>query len=391
MLAQDARLTVNEPPSPEATASQHLYFVDHVRVAMTILVILVHLALTYGAVGPWYYQEAVPDDSVTRTVLTLFVLVNQAFFMGLFFLISAYFVPRSFDRKGPRAFVKDRLIRLGIPLLVYMIFLNPLAMLGYRFSSQDGNWIVSLPYWQFYIVSMTPGPLWFVQALLLFTLVYALWRKRTAGHEEARRTQEHRPLSYREVGVFICVLTAATFVFRIWIPLGLFIPIVDLPTASHAPQYVGLFVVGMLAYRRSWLMTVPDSMGRIGFAVAAVSTMLLLPLALTDIGALRGGLSWQALAYALWESFFSAGMCIGLLTLFRRYFNNQGSLGAFLSAHAYTVYILHAPLIVGLAFVLRDVDVYPLLKFALAMLLAVPLCFSSAALVRRLPLARQIL
>lgn len=390
MLARDARLMANEPPPPAATVSQRLYFVDHVRVVLTILVILQHLALTYGAVGPWYYQEPVPAFSVTETVLTLFILVNQAFFMGLFFLISAYFIPASFDRKGSRGFVKDRLIRLGIPLLVYCIFLNPLAMLGYRFSNSDGNWVTSLPYWQFYIVGMTPGPLWFVQALLLFTVIYALWRHLTR-ERAADVTSESRALTYREMFVFVLALTVATFVIRLWIPLGMFIPIVDLPTASHLPQYIGLFIGGMLAYRRSWFMTVTDSMGRVGLAVAVVSTILLLPLALTDVRALVGGLSWQALVYALWESLFGVGVCIGLLTIFRRSVNNQGAVGRFLSANAYTVYILHAPLIVGLAFAMRGLDVYPLLKFVLAALIAVPLCFWCAALVRRLPLARHVL
>jgi len=47
--------------------------------------------------------------------------------MGLFLLISAYFVPGSFDRKGASRFLKDRLIRLGIPMAVYSWVLSPTA------------------------------------------------------------------------------------------------------------------------------------------------------------------------------------------------------------------------------------------------------------------------
>jgi len=51
--------------------------------------------------------------------------MTQAYFMGLLFLIAGYFVPDSFDRKGPARFLRDRAVRLGIPTLIYMLFINP--------------------------------------------------------------------------------------------------------------------------------------------------------------------------------------------------------------------------------------------------------------------------
>ncbi len=124
--------------------------------------------------------------------------------------------------------------------------------------------------------------------------------------------------------------------------------------------------------------------------------MLFVPLAVAG-GALesdepfRGGLYWQAMAYALWESFVCVGMCIGLTYLFRRYANRQGGLAKFLSPNAYTAYIIHAPIITATALVLRNVDVYPLLKFGLAALIALPLCFVLSNLIRKLPYADRVL
>ena len=77
-----------------------------------ILLILHHLAVTYGAEGSWYYYEG-QADAITATVLTLFVAVNQALFMGFYFLIAAYFVPRSLERHGSQQFLKDRFLRLA--------------------------------------------------------------------------------------------------------------------------------------------------------------------------------------------------------------------------------------------------------------------------------------
>ncbi len=118
---------------------------------------------------------------------------------------------------------------------------------------------------------------------------------------------------------------------------------------------------------------------------------MLLPIALIGLPAFTGGLHWQAALYALWEAVFCVGMIVGLLAVFRRRFGHQGLLGRFLSQQAYAVYIIHAPLLVGVAYALRDVEVFPLFKFVLATAVAIPLCFGAASLVRRLPCAGWIL
>ena len=39
---------------------ERVYFIDNIGVLLTILIILHHLAITYGAPGAWYYQEGQP-------------------------------------------------------------------------------------------------------------------------------------------------------------------------------------------------------------------------------------------------------------------------------------------------------------------------------------------
>ncbi len=107
-------------------SKDRLLFIDNLRILLIVLVILVHLAITYGApVGSWYYHEG--QAGMTESIFYVFFLaVNQSFFMGFFFLISGYFTPGSYERKGSWHFFKDRLLRLGIPLVFYIIFIDPL-------------------------------------------------------------------------------------------------------------------------------------------------------------------------------------------------------------------------------------------------------------------------
>ena len=85
-------------PSVRSKGISRLLFIDDIRVFLTILVLLHHLMITYAGTGSWIYTEG-RQDFMTTALGSWFCAVNQAYFMGLFLLISAYFVPGSCDRK----------------------------------------------------------------------------------------------------------------------------------------------------------------------------------------------------------------------------------------------------------------------------------------------------
>ena len=163
--------------------------------AIITLVILHHLAVVYSATTAFYYVEPT-SDYLTLVVLVVFELLNQAWFMGFFFLISGYFSPSSFDRRGSKRFVKDRLIRLGIPLLIFSVLLEPLAVylgLSHMPASLLAKVGITLSLtWQNYVRFIGPGPLWFVAMLLIFDLGYAAYRLAPqTGRQRFRRQRTH--------------------------------------------------------------------------------------------------------------------------------------------------------------------------------------------------------
>jgi glucan biosynthesis protein C len=165
------------------------------------------------------------------------------------------------------------------------------------------------------------------------------------------------------------------------------------PSLAYLPQYFSFFIIGIIAYRRNWLRTIPSRMGKLGFGVASVATLTLFPIALifeVPTAAFLGGGYWQSAVYALWDSTFAVGMVLGLTTLFRR-FNYPSRLGRFLSQQSYTVFIIHIPVIVSLAVAMQGIHLEQLLKFGLAAVIGVPLCFGAAFLVRKIPFADPVL
>ncbi|MET9340112.1 acyltransferase family protein [Nonomuraea sp. NPDC003804] len=351
---------------------RRLAYVDNLRVVLTVLVILHHVALTYGNIPAWYHFEQAHDPS--GWALDILVMFDQAFFMGFFFLISGFFTPGSYDRKGGGAFMRDRLLRLGIPLIVFLLLLRPLAMVGVY---QDFD----MPYWMFYIGSWDPGPMWFVEVLLVFAAVYAAVRR----YGRIPRSGPEQAPGAAAIVACTVALAVVTFAWRLVVPVGLYVPVLGLPTPSHLPQYAGMFTLGVLAHRRGWFATLSRRAGRLGFAAAGLGTTVLLPLRFMSGGAVAD------LAQAAWEAVFAAGVVIGLLVLFRERFNAQRARGRFLSEQAYTVYIIHPVVLVGLAYAFSWLQAAAIVKFAVVSVLALPLCWALAFLVRALPGARRIL
>jgi len=69
---------------------QRFVYIDHLRVLLTVLVILHHVSVAYGGMGGWGFIDPNLDET-TSIFLTLFNAVNQSFFMAAFFFLAAYF------------------------------------------------------------------------------------------------------------------------------------------------------------------------------------------------------------------------------------------------------------------------------------------------------------
>ena len=76
------------------------FYIDRLRSVMTAFVILHHTAITYGAIGGWFWNELKPSRAHLKPAADVFCATNQAYFMGFFFLLAGYFTPGSLERKG---------------------------------------------------------------------------------------------------------------------------------------------------------------------------------------------------------------------------------------------------------------------------------------------------
>jgi glucan biosynthesis protein C len=394
----------NVPPVTTAVRSAgkaRLLYLDNLRMAVITLVVLMHTAIMYGAEGAWYYHEAGEKDTLTFVIMMLLGGIGTAFVMGLLFLVAGYFTPRAYDRKGAGRFLVDRLKRLGLPLLFYGVvivpILNYLLDVHEGFQGSLGQWLVD--YWRG-VQSVADGPVWFLMELLIFSIGYALWRlvaDRATKDAPLDRSGETNPPGNWAIAAFALGLGVVTFVVRLWALAGVYFEPWHLEPA-HAPQYIALFIVGLMAYRGNWLVRFSEAQVRPWRWIALVF-ILLLPALAVAAGALTGqldpqgagGLNWLSLAYSLWEGFMCVSMTIVVLAWFRKRFDQQTRLAKVMSDNCFAVYILHPIVIVPLALALSGIPLNLSLKFALVAPLVVTLCYLVAYLVRKIPFVRSVL
>ncbi|RKS08741.1 acyltransferase-like protein [Nocardiopsis sp. Huas11] len=386
-------------PDAAPPRAGRLYYVDHLRVALTVLVVLHHVALTYGNIPVWFYTEPAQDPS--GGLLDLFVILNQTFFMGLFFLLSGYFVPGGRDRRGRRGFVRERLVRLGVPFLLFALLLRPVLTahtypLWVEGAAAEG---AELPYWLYYLLSFDPGPLWFVEVLLVLTLAYVMVRdvrerrarRRGAPVEPSARPADSAPLRwFVPVVAFTVGLALVSFLWR-WVNPAPYWPFVGLPSPDYLPQYVALFTVGVLAFRGNWFTRLPSRAGWYGLATAVpgLAASLAAFVLFGEDSGVPG--TAPALVQMVAESFFAVGAMLVLMVFFRRFLDRRTRCTGFLADNAFAVYVLHPLVLVGLGLALSGWDAVAAVKFLGAAALAVPACWALAAAVRAVPGAERVL
>ena len=366
-------------------------YIDNIRIALTALVILHHTAITYGGPGGWYYSEPA-DGLVSGLLLTVFVSTNQAFFMGFFFLLSSYFIPASYARKGRSHFLLDRLKRLGIPIIFYSLVITPVMiyMLVRLKMNQPITWydvFIDRDEW------VNIGVLWFTAALLLFTLVYAI-----SSPPVARKADKPKSLPGNlTIFLFALGLGLISFAVRIVFPIGWTLDPVGFQFA-HFPQYIALFIVGIQACRHHWLSSVSYPQGkfwlRIALALIVVGfpcIYLLKVVTQSELDAFLGGLTVQSFVNAVWEQLLGISLIMAWLGIARQKWNEQGTLTKEFSRSAYAVYIIHPLVLLLVSLLLKDVHLPSLLKFVITGGISVSLSFAVGSLLVRIPVMKDVI
>lgn len=334
---------------------KRLYYLDTLKVMLTILVVFHHAAEAYSPYSAWVYKPSNKDEMMP--LIWHFNSVNAAFFMGLFFFIAGYFVPRSYDKQGVWVFVKKKLLRLGIPVVLVT------ALLTYATGQLE------------------VGHLWYVESLLLFCLIYALVRRFVSP------VQINSNVSLWGLLAVALVMGVGGYFIRqvspqdnwIWV-LG-FIHI----EPAHYLQYVIMFVLGVLTYRGQWLTEIKNRTGAISLLIGSA-------LAIGDY--VRNDGEWNNFVYqwfGIYESLLCVFFSVGLLWLFREFVNGTNAFQNWCSQQAYGAYIVHLFVLLAVQNMTDSLVLPGIVKFLIIGSVASIISFVITYLLRLIPGVKKVL
>ena len=364
--------------------------IDYLRSSVTVLVVAHHAALAYATFSrydPGYYMRSTAPvvDSVRWMPLDLLISWNDMFFMALMFLISGLFIAPSIVRKGAGLFLTDRAKRLGIPYVVAVTLLSPLAYYPSWLSSDaagQGGFLRDF----FTIGVWTGGPAWYLWLLLAFCMVVAfayqvipgLMKKLSWTASSARNL----------VMVFLAASLLTTIPVRLIVPPEQWIVLAG-PMNVQAWRllfYFSWFLLGVflgagdlersfshdrLKYWPLWII--------LGSSAYAAHLVMLLP------GTFFTGMpSWMlstvlATLYSISCTFIS----LAALGFARFFFKRARYLADNLTGNAYGIYIFHYIFVTWIQFYLLTQPLPAALKFLITFLVALTASWLLTALLRR--------
>lgn len=391
------------PPGTVPSTRGRLAYLDRVKVLLVAGIIGVHGLLGYSSFeGAWAYQPVreVGLAELTERVLGSLFLPATLFVMGIFFLVSGLVVPGAVDRRGPAGFARDRLLRLGVPYVVWVLLIWPAVVWAPR---RVAGWTAS--YWEMFLGAepfLDAGALWFVGVLLVYSLAYAGWRawqlRARPEQRAATRRAGKQDVSTRTVVLLALAVSVTTVLVRVPFPF-------DSHQVAEAqlwqwPQYLAMFGLGVTAARRGWLQPVPRALERASALMAGVALTAYFALFIMVVA--RG---WDpgetfgqavphpaALVLALLEGPLAVGASVWVLAVAQRRLDGPPGAWARAAARsAYAAYVLQGVVLIGTASALRPVPVVAEVKALTVAVVGVVGSFAlGRLLVSRTPVGRLL-
>ena len=328
------------------------------------------------------------------------VLATDSFFMAMFFFLSGLFVWPSLVHKSPQVFLRDRLLRLGLPFAIAALTIIPIAYyaISLRQRPDIGFW------WKTITIGPWPsGPVWFVWVLLFFdltaSLLYRISPKLLDPINRLSLRGYDRPA---EFWLFLVVVTAVLYIPALiyfgaarWFSVGPF----DVQ-ASRVLFYAAYFYIGAgigAANFDHGLLSADGRLAKSGWGWAIVT---LVPYCLLWglIGIKREILGnpgilpdWYEASYGLFFVVFSAAILFAILGYFLREKQSGWSILDPMQSDAYGIFLIHYPIVLWIQYWLFDIDVPAVVKAVVAFVLTVALSRAATAALRKIPGATHVL
>ena len=357
-------------------------WIDNLRSFLTVLVVAHHSSLAYTTFAKFdkanYMSSTAPVvDNSRWIVMDVFEGFNDIFFMSLMFLVSGIFFYRSIAKKGRRKFLSDRLLRLGLPFVIVVTLIMPLAYYPSFYLAEQRKGFAAFIHDFIFHQHWPAGPCWFIWVLLSFNLLAAIiplhWF--TSAHSALLKLAQ-KPFRFLSLFFVLAALAYVPLSLKVgqytWTAIGpfafqlnrilLYFLFFLFGSFMGASDWEDQFFTGTKMLKQSavrWVVLSIVCFFSFGFYAGLAQDLVK-----------TGKLDRETADFIF--SLLFVGSCIAsslaFIAVFRKRINASGKWWKSLSANAYGIYLVHYIFVNWIQFVLLSVPVQDFVKFALVFL-----------------------
>jgi hypothetical protein len=368
---------------------------DRTRTFLTLVVLLHHAVIPYT-----YFGHTDPKSWIGFDFI---VTATDSFFMAMFFFLSGLFVWPGLGHKSPGIFLRDRLLRLGLPFAIAAFTVIPIAYyaISLRHHPEIG---FSEFWWKTVTVGPWPsGPIWFVWVLLAFDLTASLAYRLSSHLVDPINRLSQR--GFDQPPVFFLFLLAVTVVVYIpallyfggnrWFEFGPFSI-----QASRILLYAAYFFVGAGIGAANFERGVLGADGRLAKSSWGWIAATLIPYSLMwgmiyikheilDNPPVQP--QWYLAIYSLFFVAFSAAILFAIQAYFLRFKRAGWSVLDPMQADAYGIFLVHYPIALWLQYWLFSYELPAVVKAATGLVLTIAFSWALTRALRQIPGATRVL
>ncbi|MGY3513477.1 hypothetical protein ACVIQY_006452 [Bradyrhizobium sp. USDA 3051] len=368
---------------------------DRARTFLTLVVLLHHAVIPYTYFGH--------TDPASWAGFDVVVLATDSFFMAMFFFLSGLFTWPGIARKAPSVFLRDRLLRLGLPFAIAALTVIPLAYYAIALRHDPGLSFTAF-WWKTITVGPWPsGPIWFVWVLLAFDLTASLLYRVSAHLVDPGNRVSLRGFDQPAVfWLLLVVVTAIAYVPALlyfggskWFELGPFSV-----QASRILLYFAYFFIGVSVGAANFDRGILSAGGQLPKQrwLWVIATLIPYCLMWGMIYIKREILGnpdpqphWYQAIYGTFFVLFSGSILLAILAFFLHQKSPGPNLLDRMQADAYGIFLVHYPIALWIQYALFDYSLPAIVKATIGFVLTVILSWGLTAALRKIPGASHVL
>lgn len=361
---------------------ERLHSLDSLRAIMMTLGVLLHSAPAYMGGQPGFGLP-LRDPNASNYFLEWLYSIIHMFRMPIFMVIAGFFAAYLFYDRSPKLMIINRVNRVLLPFIIFIIILWPLVILSFSYSNSVFSFVnnsetniselfissklTDLKKLTFFIPKMTLH-LWFLYYLILFSIVsfvLGIFFKRLPSFTNKITATFNKIIQspIKKLLIFSCLTFLILLILgRTWVGTSLSFK----PNIGVYVFYFLFYIFGWILFKSKYLL---DSFLIYDWIFTITGTTIFTIFFLID----TSFLSIEIITFI--NSITSWLFVFGITGLFLHYFSKHSSLMRYISDASYWVYLMHYPIIAILPGLIGNRNLNALLKFSIVFSLTTFSCF----------------